>query len=70
MDYHISKPMNSSSKPEDNNTVKKADPNQLADMLREILCNHQLPFKDRVREITTNPEMYDYILNILEELVI
>lgn len=47
----------------------KMDRMQLAEALREILCNHQLPFKDRVREITTNQDMYDYILGILQELV-
>lgn len=49
---------------------RKFDQNQLADSLREILCNHTLPFKDRVREITNNQDMYDYVLNILDDLVL
>jgi len=41
---------------------------KLGEALREILTNHQVPFKDRVREITENQEMYVYIQNVLNDL--
>ena len=50
----------------DDKALSKQD---LADALREILGSHQLPFKDRVRDITNNPDIYKYIEGILEELV-
>ena len=52
--------------PEANRNV---DQTKLAEALREILTNHQLPFRDRVKEIMSNDDMYKYIVNILEDLV-
>jgi len=48
---------------------KKFDTIKLGEALREILTNHQVPFKDRVREITENQDMYAYIQNVLNDLV-
>jgi len=48
---------------------RNIDQTKLAEALREILTNHQLPFRDRVKEITSNEEMYRYVANILDDLV-
>jgi len=47
---------------------RNVDQTKLAEALREILTNHQLPFRDRVKEITSNEEMHRYVANILDDL--